>query len=74
MKKNKNKNLSKDEQKHIILINFDQYNSNIIQFISDYINTYCDKDGYNYIFIIHIQRSLKIENKTKKEKARNKFC
>jgi len=55
--------------KFIILIHFEQYNSNKLQFITDYINNYCKDDNYNYIFIIHIQRSFKIENKTKKEKT-----
>ena len=65
--KNKNK-LNDDDNKHIILFNFEQNNSNKLQFVSDYINTNCDKDGYNYIFIIHLQRSLTNEHKTKKEK------
>ncbi len=65
----KSKNENEDQKKHIITINFEQYNSNKIQFISDYINNYCKDDNYNYIFIIHIQRSFKIENKTKKEKT-----
>ena len=65
----KNKNRNEDQEKYIILINFEQYNSNKIQFISDYINNYCKDDGYNYIFIIHIQRSFNIEKKSKKEKA-----
>ena len=65
----KNKNENEDQKKHIILINFEQYNSNKIQFINDYIDNYCNKDNYNYIFIIHVQRSFKIENKTKKEKT-----
>ena len=65
----KSKNENEDQKKHFITINFEQYNSNKIQFISDYINNYCKDDNYNYIFIIHIQRSFKIENKTKKEKT-----
>ena len=54
----KNKNRNEDLNKHIILINFEQYNSNKIQFITDYISNYCKDDDYNYIFIIHIQRSF----------------
>ena len=54
----KNKNKNDDLNKHIILINFEQYNSNKIQFITDYITNYCKDDDYNYIFIIHIQRSF----------------
>ena len=60
----KNKNRNEDLNKHIILINFEQYNSNKIQFITDYISNYCKDDDYNYIFIIHIQRSF---NNDKKE-------
>ena len=57
----KSKNKDIDEDKHIILINFEQYNSNKIQFICDYINNYCkEDDDYNYILIIHIQRSFDI--------------
>ena len=63
----KSKNENEYQNKHLILINFEQYNSNKIQFISDYINNYCKDDDYNYIFIIHIQRSFKTEKKTKKE-------
>ena len=66
--KNKN-NLNDDDNKHIILINFEQNNSIKIQFVSDYINNYCKDDGYNYIFIIHVQRSLNNEGKSKKEKT-----
>ena len=51
---------------YIISIHFEQYNSDKIQFISSYINNYCKDDCYNYIFIIHIQRSF--ENEKKKEK------
>ena len=65
----KSKNEIEEQNKHMILFNFEQYNSNTIQFISDYINNYCKDDDYKYIFIIHIHRSFKIEKKTKKEKA-----
>lgn len=54
----KNKNRNEDLNKHIILINFEQYNSNKIQFITDYISKLSKGDDYNYIFIIHIQRSF----------------
>ena len=60
----KNRNRNDDLNKHIILINFEQYNSNKIQFITDYISNICKDDDYNYIFIIHIQRSF---DKGKKE-------
>ena len=69
----KSNNRKEDDQakRHIILIQFEQYNSNKIQFITDYINTYCkdndDKD-YNYIFIIYLQRNFYFENKEKKER------
>ena len=62
----KNKNNDEENKKHIILMNFEQYNSNKLQFINDYIMNYNknkkDKEGkiddYNYIFIIHIQRNF----------------
>ena len=59
----KNKNKIFDENKHIILINFEQYNSDKIQFITDNIISNCDNDNYNYIFIIHIQRNFDKEKK-----------
>ena len=58
------KNKNEDLNNKIILINFEQYNSNKIQFIADYIMNYCKDDNYNYIFIIHIQRNF---DKGKKE-------
>ena len=59
----KNKNKIFDENKHIILINFEQYNSDKIQFITDNIISNCENDNYNYIFIIHIQRNFDKEKK-----------
>ena len=65
---NKRKYCYENKNKHLIIINFEQYNTNKIQFISDYISNYCKDDDYNYIFIIHIQRSFNIEkNKSKKK-------
>ena len=52
--KNKNKN---DNKGRYILIKFEDYNSNKIQFIADYIITYC-KDEYHYIFIIYLHRDM----------------
>ena len=60
----------KNEDKKIgltynIVINFEQFNSNKIQFISNYIINNCKNDIYNYIFIIHIKRNFdsKSENR-----------
>ena len=65
-----------EPKNNIILIHFEQFNSNKIQFISDYIMKF-NKDYtvqkkkeilYNYIFLIHVQRKFfKSENKEKKE-------
>ena len=71
------RNENKVEPKNnVILIHFEQFNSNKIQFISDYIMKF-NKDYtvqknkeilYNYIFLIHVQRKFfKSENKEKKE-------
>ena len=59
----KNRNLNDEKNKFNIIIHFEQFNSNKIQFISDYINNYYKDDEYNYIFLIHIQRSFYFENK-----------
>ena len=53
--KNKNKN---DNKRGYILIKFEDYNSNKIQFIADYIKTYCENDEYHYIFIIYLHRNM----------------
>ena len=46
-----------------ILIRFEDYNSNKIQFIADYINNYCKEDEYHYIFIIYLHRDFSLEKK-----------
>ena len=62
------KNKNEYQNNHLIIINFEQYNSNKIQFTSDFIKYCYQYDDYNYIFIIHIQRSfLSFENKSKNE-------
>jgi len=63
----KKKYFNEDQNNNLIIINFEQYNTNKIQFISDYISNYYKDDDYKYIFIIHIQRSFNIENKSKRE-------
>ena len=60
------KNINEKTESNIILIHFDQNNSNKIQFLSDYIMNYYKEDKYNYIFIIHIQRTF--DNKEKSDK------
>ncbi len=47
-----------DGKKNIIYIAFEQFNSNKIQFVSEYIKKNYKDDGYKYIFIIHIQRNF----------------
>ena len=54
----KNKNRYEKKDKKIILIHFEQSDSNKIQFITDFINNYYRVDEYNYIFIIHIKRNF----------------
>ena len=49
---------NEEESNKIILIQFEQYNSNKIQFTSAYITKNYEKDGYNYIFLIHIKRKF----------------
>jgi hypothetical protein len=53
-----NDKINEEQNDKIIVIDFEQYNSNKIQFVSDFIMNYCEKDGYNYIFLIHIKRSF----------------
>ena len=60
--KNKNK---KDGNKFYILIRFEDFNSNKIQFTSDYINNHCKDDGYHYILIIYLHRNMDSDNKKK---------
>ena len=49
----------KIDKSKILIIQFQQSNSNKIQFISDYIINYCKDDGYKYIFLIHIKRKFR---------------
>ena len=55
----KNKN---DKKNNYILIKFEDYNSNKIQFTADYINNYCKDDEYHYIFIIYLHRNMDADN------------
>ena len=59
--KNENKFINNDDNKNnkIIYVNFEQFNSNKIQFISEYIKKNYKNDKYKYVFIIHIQRNFK---------------
>ena len=50
----------------IIYIAFEQFNSNKIQFVSEYIKKNYKNDNYKYIFIIHIQRSFNPNNNNNK--------
>jgi hypothetical protein len=50
------KNMEKKLKDKIIVIDFEQSNSNKIQFVSDYIINYYKDDEYNYIFLVHIKR------------------
>ena len=55
---------NKNEKKQLpILIRFEDYNSNKMQFIADYINTYCKEDEYHYIFIIYLHRDFSLLKK-----------
>ena len=60
----KNKNKNKNDN-HYILIKFEDYNSNKIQYTSDYINNYCKDDEYHYIFVIYLHRNMNSDNKIK---------
>ena len=46
---------------NIIFISFEQFNSNKIKFVSEYIKKNYEKDNYKYLFIIHIQRNFNPE-------------
>ena len=52
-----------DQKQLPILIRFEDYHSNKIQFITDYINNYCKEDEYHYIFIIYLHRDFSDEKK-----------
>ena len=57
----KNKNDSTEDKnlkRNIIYISFEQFNSNKIYYVSEYIKKNYKEDGYKYIFIIHIQRNF----------------
>ena len=56
----RNKNIEENDK--IIIINFEQTNSDKIQFVSDYIMNYCKEDNYNYIVIVHIKRMFNNDN------------
>ena len=57
--KNENKYINQNEGKNnIIYIKFEQFNSDKIQFISEYIKKNYKDDNYNYVFIIFIQRNF----------------
>ena len=47
-----------ENKKQPILIRFEDFNSNKIQFTADYITNYCKNDDYHYIFIIYIHRTF----------------
>ena len=61
--KNKNEN-NKIKKEYNICIKFERANSSKIKFLSNYILKNFEKDKYNYIFIIHINRSFKDNNNT----------
>ena len=54
----KTNEINGEQNNKIISIQFEQFNSDKIQFISDFILTYCKDDGYNYIFLVHITRKF----------------
>ena len=69
-KKNENNKYEKDFK---ILIHFEQFNSNKIQFITNFIfKNYKEKDNYKYIFIIHIKRNFDDINKEEKKNEEKK--
>ena len=57
--KTKNK-VKKNE--NLIVIRFEDFNSNKIKFVADYIKTYCKDDDYHYIFIIYLHRDFDADN------------
>ena len=62
IEKIKNQNKNKIDKNYNILIQFDVFNSNKIQYISNFINNYYNEDRYNYIFIIYIKRNFDPKN------------
>ena len=60
----KNKNNKNNNNKYI-LIRFEDFNSDKLQFTADYINSYCKNDDYHYILIIYLHRYMDSDNKQK---------
>ena len=59
---------NKKQGKKKILIKFESFNSNKIQFITDSILHYFGEDDYNYIFIIYLKRNINNINSSSKER------
>ena len=55
---NDNKNKKKGR---FILIRFEYYNSNKMQFVADFIKCYCKEDDYHYIFIVYLNRNFNFD-------------
>ena len=53
----KAKNIGKKNE-NLIVIRFEDFNSNKIKFIADYIDSYYKDDDYHYIFIIYLHRDF----------------
>jgi len=47
---------NEEQNNKIIIIHFEQINSDKIDFVTSFINNYYKNDGYKYIFLIHISR------------------
>ena len=54
-------------KEHFLLIRFEDYNTNKIQFTADFINNYYKEDEYYYIFIIYLRRNFN-SDKTENQK------
>ena len=62
IKEKNESNKSEKEKEYNICIDFEQFNSNKIKFISNFILNNFKYDKYNYIFIIHIKRNFNHSN------------
>ena len=53
---------AKNKKEHYILIRFEDLNSDKLQYIADYIESYCN-DDYHYLLIIYLHRKMDSDKK-----------
>jgi len=61
----RNKNYKKNNNNNYILIRFEDFNTDKLQYTADFINNNCKDDDYHYILIIYLHRSMDSDNQVK---------